>query len=188
LYTIDGLQSLEKLERLNLSENHICDLRPLRSLFSLHTLDLHSNVIVELNDLIRLSALRSLGLSYNLIHNPLPVLSLPVLSNISLSNNRIPTDKREIADALNLAKSRGMYLNVRNQFPRSIEAENLTRLLIGYPEANLELSNYLRSNGYRSLYNFLQDKKLNEDTISETLKLWNVTLRNNTKLENLVFP
>ena len=188
LYTVEGLQSLGKLERLNLSENHICDLRPLRSLFSLHTLDLHSNIIIELNDLSRLSALRSLGLSYNLIHNPLPVLSLPVLSNISLSNNRIPTEKREISDALGLAKSKGVYFNTRNQFPRSMEAENLTRLLIGYPEANLELSNYLRTNGYRSLYNFLHDEKFNEDTISETLNLWDDSLKKKVRLENLSFP
>jgi len=188
LYTIEGIQSLDNLERLNLSENHICDLRPLRSLFSLHTLDLHSNIIVELNDLSRLSALRSLGLSYNLIHNPLPILSLPVLSNLSLSKNRIPIENREISVALELAKSRGVYLNIRNQFPRSMEAENLTRLLIGYPEANLELSNYLRSNGYRSLCNFLQDKKFNEDTISETLRLWKNSLKKKIRLGNLPFP
>jgi len=188
LYTIEGIQSLDNLERLNLSENHICDLRPLRSLFSLHTLDLHSNIIVELNDLSRLSALRSLGLSYNLIHNPLPILSLPVLSNLSLSKNRIPIENREISVALELAKSRGVYLNIRNQFPRSIEAENLTRLLMGYPEANLELSNYLRSNGYRSLCNFLQDKKFNEDTISETLRLWKNSLKKKIRLGNLPFP
>ena len=69
-----------------------------------------------------------------------------------------------------------------------MEAENLTRLLIGYPEANLELSNYLRTNGYRSLYNFLHDEKFNEDTISKTLNLWDDSLKKKVRLENLSFP
>lgn len=187
VHSLEGLQSLERLKRLNLAENQICDLRPLRTLSSLHSLDLHSNLVIDLQDLSKLASIRSLGLSYNLIYDPSPILSLPSISNISLSNNRIPLDQRQIKEDLNLARNRGVYINVRNQKGRLIAAEDLIRSLIGYPHANQTLAVYLRENGYPSLNAYLNDARIKEESKKKSLNVWNETLKSKSRLTGLPF-
>lgn len=187
VFNLDGLQTLEKLQRLNLAENHICDLRPLRSLKSLHSLDLHSNIITDTYELTNLVELRSLGLSHNLLSDPLPVLRLGSLSNLSLSHNRIPIENANFKEQLELAKKSGVYFNIREQKSILPEAEDLVRSLIGYPNANRQLADYLRENGYKSLTLYLNNDKINIEDKITSLKSWKHSLRTGAKLRDIPF-
>ena len=188
IHTLDGLGSLNKLERLNLSENQICDLRILRDLKNLTDLDLNTNLLTSLTDLSALPNIHTIGLSRNLIRDPSPVISLPKLRRLTLSFNQIPSDRLAFIDLFREAESRGVYLNIRNQAEYRPLVESLVRSLIGHPQSNVNLGNYLRQQGYARLVDLLLDPKIKPDDLDLACQAWEKALKFDKSISTIPFP
>ena len=182
------MSELANLERLNLSENQICDLRILRDLKNLRDLDLNSNLLTSLGDLSELSKIHTLGLSRNLIRDPSPITKLPALRRLILSFNQIPSDQTRFKDLFREFESRGVYLNARNQLTYRPEAQSLVRSLIGHSQSNAILGNYLRGQGYARFVDLIFDRNIKQDEVDSACKSWEEALKFEKSINEIPFP
>ncbi|MEK9772213.1 MAG: leucine-rich repeat domain-containing protein [Opitutae bacterium] len=188
IHTLKGLHDLKNLERLNLSENQICDLRILRELKKLNDLDLNTNLITDVSDLSGLSQIHTLGLSRNLIRDPSPILRLSAMRRLILSFNQIPVHQTNYQDLFGEAQSRGVYLNVRNQSEHRPKVHSLVRSLIGHPQSNAILGNFLREQGYARFIDLLLDQNIKSEEMDAACQAWEEALKFDRSITNLPFP
>jgi|UniRef100_A0A7V3RDY0 Leucine-rich repeat (LRR) protein/fibronectin type 3 domain-containing protein len=87
--SLDGIQYLKNLQKLELVGNDITDLSPLKYLKDLKELNLSHNSISDITPLASLTNLEELDLSYNKISEISPLASLTNLKTLNLSNNMI---------------------------------------------------------------------------------------------------
>ena len=188
IHDLTGLEKLKSLERLDLSENQICDLRLLRDLKNLSVLDLNSNMLTKLDDLSGLIKIETLGVSRNLIFDPSPVLSLPELRRFTLSFNQTSLEKTKIKDLLIQCKTRGVYINKRNQMKFRPQAQSLVRSLIGHDKSNERLGEYLRKHGYPRLIDFFLNQQLKPEEVDKAMVAWESALKFDKPLSSTPFP
>jgi len=188
LYSLDGVQSLFNLVRLNLAENQICDLRPLRNLDQLRSIDLHSNLLINLSDLSLLQKLESVGLSRNFIDDPTPIFKLPRIKHISMAFNYLPLKNEVYQESAALALAKGARLQVGDQLEYLPEAKELVKCLLGFPNSNRELGDYLRENRHLRLTEFLGSARYQEQDKREALVEWKEALLKGKPLRLVPFP
>jgi Leucine-rich repeat (LRR) protein len=188
LYSLDGVQSLFNLVRLNLAENQICDLRPLRNLNQLRSIDLHSNLLINLSDLSLLQKLESAGLSRNFIDDPTPIFKLPRIKHISMAFNYLPLNNESYQESAALALAKGARLQVGDQLEYLPEAKELVKCLLGFPNSNRELGDYLRENRHLRLTEFLGSARYQEQDKKEALVKWREALDKGKPLGLVPFP
>ena len=87
--SVEGLQYLTTATSLDLWDNNITDLSPLRAAKALQSLDLISNSITDISPLPTLTALQSLDLSYNSIGDISPLTPLKQLTSLTLDRNHV---------------------------------------------------------------------------------------------------
>jgi len=185
---LDGLEKLSNLRRLNLDENHICDLRPLRELRFLHSLNIHSNLITDLTNLEGLKGLVRLGISRNYIDDFSALLQLPKLTNVLLSQNYLPTDEKATRENLALAQNRGVYLSISNQKKRTAQPFALIDSLVGHPQSNKHLADFLRGKGFARLNDFISSQRFNDSVMEDIMTRWEITLKRGGEVANLYYP
>jgi Leucine-rich repeat (LRR) protein len=82
---------------LNLSDNQLTDITPLKDLTSLTFLDLRQNQLTDITPLSKLTSLTSLDLSQNQLTDITPLAALTSLTSLDLGNNRL-TDIASLAE------------------------------------------------------------------------------------------
>lgn len=87
--SLEGLQNLTRLVRLELACNGLTDLGPLRGMTSLVELNLDENDVNDLSPLAALTNLEVLGLYGNEVEELSPLSGLTKLRNLYASSNRI---------------------------------------------------------------------------------------------------
>ena len=100
---LTGLEEAPGLERLDLGDNAIQTLTPLRNLTELTTLDLADNDIVDLSSLQNLAALTNLNLADNEIENVTALSGLTNLKTLDLRNNDV-IDVAPLRDLVSLTR------------------------------------------------------------------------------------
>lgn len=90
IHDLDGAQFCIHAVNIDLSENHITDLRPLENLGILEMLNLADNQIEFVDSLEYLINLRELNLANNHIRDIEPLLSLENLEYVNLLGNPVP--------------------------------------------------------------------------------------------------
>ena len=186
--SLSGLEHLENLEFLYLVENRICDLRPISRLKKLRELRLQRNQLVSMDSLSGLSELSVLSISNNFIFSLEPIEELKKLQRISITGNYFNISDSSFKDIIKKLKNRGVFITIGSQKERKIELEQLISSLIGHPSSNQELGNYLQSNGYLRLVDFVDDSSLNETEKINSYNSWHSNLKSGNKLSNLTFP
>ena len=91
---LDGLQFCIHAINIDLSDNHINDLRPIENLGLLETLNLSNNSLEIIDSLEYLIKLRELDISHNRIRDIEPLLALEKLEFVDLTGN--PVHKKVI--------------------------------------------------------------------------------------------
>ena len=91
---LDGLQFCIHAINIDLSDNHINDLRPIENLGLLETLNLSNNSLEIIDSLEYLIKLRELDISHNRIRDIEPLFALERLEFVDLRGN--PVHKKEI--------------------------------------------------------------------------------------------
>ena len=91
IVSLEGIQELPNLEKLDLTDNGISDLTPLAALTRLKSLNLAANKVHDIGPLSALSNLTSLTLSGNSIDDLAPLADLSNLVTLELTSNRIST-------------------------------------------------------------------------------------------------
>ncbi|MEG5245209.1 leucine-rich repeat domain-containing protein, partial [Microcoleus sp. ARI1-A1] len=158
---------------LNLENNSISDLTPLKSLTRLTYLNLSHNQISDLIPLQSLTSLTYLNLSHNQISDLIPLQSLTSLTNLNLENNQIsdltPLKSLTILTYLNLSHNQISYLRL---------LQSLTYL------ANLNLSHNQISDltPLKSLTNLTNLNLLDNNQISDLTPLKSLTNLTNLNL------
>lgn len=89
IVSLDGIQDLPALEKLDLTGNNISDLTPLAGLTRLKSLDLTANKVHDIGPLADLTTLTKLTLSRNRIEDLAPLADLSSLVTLELTSNRI---------------------------------------------------------------------------------------------------
>lgn len=89
IHSLKGIESLSKLQRLNLNSNSINDINPLAGLIQLTILDLSSNSISDLSPLAGLTQLIVLDLFLNSISDVSPLVGLTQLTVLDLFFNSV---------------------------------------------------------------------------------------------------
>jgi len=178
--SLAGLDSLPNIEHLYLVENRICDLRPIQSLRTLKELRLQRNQFVSIKSLSAFSEINVLSLSNNFIYELKPLLELRKLKRLSLTGNCLELTNPVIAETLNRIRSKGAFVVTGNQKKRIIEAEQLVFSMIGHPESNRMLGNYLEKNGYLRLMDFVDEPAIEEGEKINALKTWKNALIDGT--------
>ncbi|MGW7158655.1 stalk domain-containing protein [Paenibacillus taichungensis] len=84
-----GLEYASNITELDLSQNEIKDIGPLRELTKLTKLNLSENQIKDLNPLKKMTKLSELDLKSNLVYDLAPLKSLEFLNVLYLDNNRV---------------------------------------------------------------------------------------------------
>jgi hypothetical protein len=186
--TLDGLESLEKLQYLYLVENRICDLRPIHGLKSLRELRLQRNQLVHIDSISGLTDLRVLSLSNNFIFSVKSLLGLDQLKRVSLTGNCLNSDDLSYQNASKDLRSKGVFMATGQQKKRIIELEQLISSLIGHPNSNRELGDYLQANGYLRLVDFVDDESIDESEKESAYKTWYQNLRFGKPLNDVDFP
>lgn len=128
---ISPLRDMTSLEYLDLHHNGISDLTPLQNLTRLRTLWLHENMISDLTPLKGLSSLRNLYLSTNNISDISPLGSLTGLTGLTARANNI----KDISPLSNLVNLDWLYL-CQNKISNLSPLQNLTRLTELYVNDN----------------------------------------------------
>ena len=100
------------------------------------------------------------------------------LKRLSLSGNFVNLDDFGIKDAMRDLEIKGVSVTVGSQKKRVISAENLILSLIGHPNSNHALGEYLEANGYFRLVDFVEDPSITEDEKIIAYQRWYQTLRN----------
>ena len=186
--SLEGLSSLTKIKYLYLVENLICDLRPIQSLTTLKELRLQRNQLVNIGPLSGLSSLQVLSLSNNFIYSLNPLLEMNILKRLSLSGNFVNLDDFGTKDAMRDLRIKGVSITVGSQKKRVISVENLILSLIGHPNLNHSLGEYLEANGYFRLVDFVEDSSISEDEKIIAYQTWYKALRNGKPVADLKFP
>ena len=131
-----GLEKCRSLALLNLRDNAISDLAPIKDLKNLQSLDLSDNKITDVKALEGLTGLQYLELSKNRIANVASLAKLSNLRSLYLSENEI-ADLKPVAG---LTKLWSLYL-AKNKVKDVKQLEKLTKLsnldLIGNEIADL---------------------------------------------------
>ncbi len=89
IFDLTPIKNLKNLKILNLNTNQISDIQVLKNIKSLEELDLFNNEISDISSLRNLSNLTTLNLSYNEIYNIDPISSLSSLINLDLNHNKV---------------------------------------------------------------------------------------------------
>lgn len=89
LSTVSGLETATAITYLDLSQNTIRDLTPLKPMTGLREIYLQNNAINDLSALSGMDALVSIDVSYNLVPSISPLFNCTALKNISAGNNAI---------------------------------------------------------------------------------------------------
>lgn len=186
--SLEGLDKLNKIKYLYLVENRICDLRPIQTLKTLKELRLQRNQLISIEPLSNLNALQVLSLSNNFIYSLKPFLEMNSLKRLSLSGNFVNLDDFGIKDTIRDLQIKGVSVTLGPQKKRVISAENLILSLIGHPNSNHALGEYLEANGYFRLVDFVDDPSITEDEKIIAYKSWYQTLRNGKSVNDLKFP
>ncbi|MBO1002470.1 DUF2252 family protein [Pseudogracilibacillus auburnensis] len=87
--SIEGIQYLVNLEKLELRSNEIADLTPLKTLKQLQSIDLRENNISSLAGIADLHKLKSLDVRSNYIESLEPIRNLTNLESIDIRNNQV---------------------------------------------------------------------------------------------------
>lgn len=103
---LTGLEHCINLGEVDLSDNQITGIGPVKSLENLQSLDLSGNQITDLSPLAELTKLQYLGLSQNRIADVAPLAKLVNLNALYLAGNQI-TDVTHLKD---LQKVWSLYL------------------------------------------------------------------------------
>ena len=87
------LSGLVRLERLYLMQNKIVDITPLDSLSQIKHIRLDGNQIVDISTLSKLRNLEKIGLDANRISDFRPLASLPYITDLNTNFNPVDLDK-----------------------------------------------------------------------------------------------
>lgn len=109
LSTIEGLTEAKGLTRLDLSDNTIRKLEPLRNMSTLLEINLKHNAVTSLEALTELSNLEKLDVSYNALTSLSPIASCAKLSWLDAGNNQLTSV--EGANKLPLLSHLGLSFN-----------------------------------------------------------------------------
>lgn len=90
---LNPISGLIRLERLYLMQNDIVDLKPLESLNQLKHLRLDGNQIVDITPIAKLRSLERLGLDANQISDFRPIAGLPTITDLNTNFNPVDLDK-----------------------------------------------------------------------------------------------
>ncbi len=163
---IEPLKELKNLDRLVLSHNQINDLEPLRGLTSLTSLYLYNNQISDISTLGKLTSLTYLDLENNQISDVSTLGELTKLKTLSLENN-------QISDISTLGKLTSLtYLNLENNQISDIEPlkelKNLDRLVLSHNQ----ISDISALEGLTISYLWLRHQELTTTAIEgQTIEL-----------------
>jgi internalin A len=103
MHSLDGVEKLENLASLDLTDNRVSDVGPLAGLEKLGQLTLTGNEVSDLSPLATLPVLSDLGLSDNEVSDLGPLADVPTLRLLGLAGNRI-TDLTPLAGATSLTE------------------------------------------------------------------------------------
>ena len=188
LNDLTGIENLSSLEYLYLVENRICDLRPLAKLRKVRELRLQRNQFFEIDPLAKIEDLEVVLLSNNLVFDPTPLLQLKKLRKLSLSGNCMVLEQERTDDFLTQLRLQGIMSVVGEQKERSLLVENLVSSLIGHPNSNQKLGDYLEANGYFRLMDFIEDSAIAMEDKSLAYSTWESCLKSGKALEEVPFP
>ena len=135
-----------------------------------------------------LQKLESIGLSRNFIEDPTPIFKLPRIKHISLAFNYLPLKNEAYQESTALALAKGARLQVDNQLEYLPEAKELVNCLLGFPDSNRELGDYLRANRHLRLTEFLGSVRYQEEEKKEALVEWKEALLKGKPLGLVPFP
>ena len=90
---VTPLSGLVRLERLYLMQNEIVDITPLETLSQLKHIRLDGNQIVDISTLSKLRNLEKIGLDANRISDFRPLASLPYITDLNTNFNPVDLDK-----------------------------------------------------------------------------------------------
>ncbi len=90
---LSPISGLIRLERLYLMQNSIVDLKPLEPLNQLKHLRLDGNQIVDIASIAKLRNLERLGLDANKISDFRPIAGLPTITDLNTNFNPVDLDK-----------------------------------------------------------------------------------------------
>jgi Leucine-rich repeat (LRR) protein len=90
---LNGVQFCVHAKLIDVSDNHIFDLTPLRDLTVLEELNLSDNEVVDLDALSFIASLKRLYLSNNQIEDLSPLFDLESLEYIDLTGNNVRTEQ-----------------------------------------------------------------------------------------------
>jgi hypothetical protein len=110
------------------------------------------------------------------------------LKRLSLSGNFVNLDDFVIKDVMQNLRMKGVSVTAGSQKKRVISVENLISSLIGHPNSNHALGEYLEANGYFRLVDFVEDTSIAEDEKIIAYQTWYKTLRNGKSVYDLKFP
>ncbi len=106
---LTGLDKCSNLELINLAQNELGELAPIKGLVNLQSLDLSHNHVSDATPLAGLTALQYLELSGNQITSVEPLAGLTKLASLYLAENKLsdiaPLAKLERLSSLDLAKN-----------------------------------------------------------------------------------
>lgn len=109
LQNIDFLSSLKQLTELEILNNKISDLSPLKSCTKLTRLYAGYNKISDIKPLIALKKLSTLKLWYNQISDVTPLLELKALNHLYIAGNPFSSSAEEVFAAL---RARGVSIDI----------------------------------------------------------------------------
>lgn len=89
LSTLANLENAQNLVYLNVSNNTIRNLEPIRSMIFLQDLSLAHNALTNLSDLGGLTNLQTLDVSYNSLSSIAPIATCQKISSLNVSNNAL---------------------------------------------------------------------------------------------------
>ena len=86
---VEGIEALEELSYLDLTDNYLDSLAPLAEAASLETVLLHSNALTSLDPLAGNTTIRTLDVSLNMISNFDAINTMPALRSLTWEQNNI---------------------------------------------------------------------------------------------------
>jgi len=112
IVSLEGIEKLTNLRRLDLRGNRISDIRPLAALTRLEKLNLRDNEITDISPLANLKLLRDLNLRNNRVRDIRPLADLPLLRDrLYLAGNPI-ADYSPILSYIEEVKERDVDLTL----------------------------------------------------------------------------
>jgi len=123
ILSIEGLNYMVSLKKLDLSNNSILDIKPLKNLTKIESLKLNNNGISDISILSKFQKMTVLEVSNNKIKDLSPLKELKSLNVLKLSANAI-TNASPISGLINL---RELYIN-NNRLKDTFELEKLVHL------------------------------------------------------------